>query len=190
METSPKNKIKSYLIGVAIGDGNLSNPNGRAVRLRVSCDKKYPKLVDEIERNIKILLPKNKVSRINRTGCVDISCYSNSLEAILGWKAKDGSKAKQSARIPLWIRRNKTYTKECLRGLFQTDGSIYYDRGYKMLNFTTIIPELEKDVRESILKFGFKSYSRRVVFKGKFAYIIRISKNVDEFIETIGLWKE
>lgn len=30
----------AYVIGIAFGDGNLSNPNGRAVRLRVSCDKK------------------------------------------------------------------------------------------------------------------------------------------------------
>lgn len=35
------NTNTAYIIGVAIGDGNLSNSNGRAVRLRVTCDNKY-----------------------------------------------------------------------------------------------------------------------------------------------------
>ncbi len=47
-----------------MGDGNLSNPNGRAVRLRVTCDLKYPGILERIQLAIKKLLPKNKVSII------------------------------------------------------------------------------------------------------------------------------
>lgn len=41
----PDSELHAYVIGVAIGDGNLSNPNGRAVRLRVTWDTKYPALL-------------------------------------------------------------------------------------------------------------------------------------------------
>ena len=41
-------QLQAYVVGVAIGDGNLSNPNGRAVRLRITCDKKYPALIARI----------------------------------------------------------------------------------------------------------------------------------------------
>ena len=38
---SDKN-LQAYVIGLALGDGNLSKPGPRAVRLRISCDNKYP----------------------------------------------------------------------------------------------------------------------------------------------------
>ena len=31
---NPDRDLQAYVIGLAVGDGNLSNPNGRAVRLR------------------------------------------------------------------------------------------------------------------------------------------------------------
>jgi hypothetical protein len=54
-----------------------------------------------------------------------VTTHSNKLEQLLGWKAKGGSKYVQKVKIPKWILRNKIYTKECLRGIVQTDGSIY-----------------------------------------------------------------
>ena len=81
-------KLHAYIIGIALGDGNLSNPNSRAVRLRVTCDKKYPKLYNFVKFSIKKLLPDNKVSIVNKKrNCLDISCYSNKWEKILGWNS-------------------------------------------------------------------------------------------------------
>jgi hypothetical protein len=72
--------LQSYVIGLAIGDGNLSNPNGRATRLRITCDKKYPLLIERIISSLQSLLPQNKVSIVVRKdGCMDISVYSNHL---------------------------------------------------------------------------------------------------------------
>jgi DNA-binding transcriptional regulator WhiA len=183
-------KLIAYIIGFAIGDGNLSNPNGRAVRLRVTCDNKYPKIKENIKNSLGILLPKNKISEVKRDGCVDISCYSNTLEKILGWNAKGGSKEKQNVSIPNWILCNKIYLKECLRGLIQTDGSIYKDRGYIMVNYTTIIEKLALDYFESLKKLNYKPQIRKVTHKGHTKYIVRLSKDVKKFIEEINLWKE
>ena len=149
-------KILAYIVGIAIGDGNLSNSNGRAVKLRVTCDNKYPKLKEHIKESLKIILPKNKVSEIKRKGCVDVYVHSNTLEKLLGWRAKGGSKFKQDVSIPLWILSNKTYLKECLKGLVQTDGSIYKDRGYTMVNFTTIIENLALTYFESLQKLRYQ----------------------------------
>lgn len=184
-------KVLSYLIGISLGDGNLSNPNGRAVRLRVTCDKKYPKLIKNIINKISVLLPKNKISIIDRGNAVDISCYSNQWEDFLGWKAKNGSKIKQMVKAPDWVKNNITYTKECLRGLFQTDGSIYKDRKYIMVNFTSANYFLAKDTKEMLEKINYDALIRKVVSKNnKIKYVIRISKNVKDFIKSINLWKE
>jgi hypothetical protein len=37
-------QLQAYVIGLAIGDGNLSNPSGRAVRLRITCDRGVARL--------------------------------------------------------------------------------------------------------------------------------------------------
>jgi len=72
---SQSKKLRAYIIGVALGDGNLSNPNGRAIRLRITCDKKYPLLITHIQSRLALLLPKNKIGIINHKNCVDISAY-------------------------------------------------------------------------------------------------------------------
>jgi len=107
----------------------------------------------------------------------------------LGWKAKGGSKYEQKVSIPYWIKRNKQYSKECLRGLFETDGSIYIDRGYKMVNFVTVIPSLARDAVQIIENLGFQPTIYKIETKTKPRYNLRISKNVDDFIKTIKLQK-
>lgn len=78
--------------------------------------------------------------------CVVISSYSNHWENILGWKADDGSKFQQNARVPNWIWCQDRYIKSCLAGLIETDGCIYYDRGYAMVMFTNTVSDLAHDV--------------------------------------------
>lgn len=183
-------KDLAYIIGVAMGDGNLSNPNGRATRLRITCDLRYKNLISNIILTIQRLLPQNKVSVINRKNCLDISCYSNKWEGILGWRVGDGSKEAQKISIPNWIKNNKNYTLRCLKGLFETDGSIYFDRKYKMANFTTIIPTLAEDVMSMIEKIGFKPNMQKLKTENnKIKYTIRVSKDIENFIELVGIDK-
>ena len=186
-------KHLAYITGIAIGDGNLSNPNGRAIRLRVSCDTQYQNIIEEIRTSLKILLPKNKVSLVKKKGrCVDISCYSKNWGKWLDWKYDKGPKYEQTIKIPDWIKNNPDYSKLCLKGLFQTDGSIYFDREYIMANFVTTIPNLGKTVVEMITKLGFKPKMYTLDVRGNIRhkkYTVRISKNVEDFIKTINLTK-
>jgi len=190
-----KNKsLQAYVIGLAIGDGNLSNPNERVTRLRITCDDKYPLLTKRIINSLQLLFPQNKVSVSEiKKGCSDISVYSNHLEKVLGWEAKKGSKFLQKVSIPGWIKENNKYKINCLRGLIETDGCIYYDRGYKMMIFTTIIPKLAKDFFEIIDSLGFKAHlykikqrpNKKYNFKKQLTYHIRLSKNVDDFLKLV-----
>jgi phosphotransferase system IIB component len=192
-EDSKTDKVNlAYVIGVAIGDGNLSNPNGRATRLRVTCDIKYPNLIKNIVESIKIVFPSNKVSVGKTSGnYVNVSCYSNRLEGLLGWKVGLGPKHKQKVSIPKWIKSNRKFTIACLKGLFETDGSIYMDRKYLMTNFVTIIPELAKDVIEMIEMLGFKPNIQRLEERKDITkHTIRISKNTNKFINLVNIKKE
>ncbi|MBU1031386.1 LAGLIDADG family homing endonuclease [Patescibacteria group bacterium] len=179
--------LLSYVIGIALGDGNLSNPNGRATRLRVTCDLKYPKLINKIQRSIATLLPNNKVSIVTRQGnYVDISCYSNFWESALGWRVGKGSKIVQKVSVPNWVKKNTEFKINCLRGLIETDGSIYKDRGYKMMMFVNAARKLAYDVYEIIKSLKFEPHIYKVKNGRKsLVYRIRLSKDVERFLELI-----
>ncbi len=123
----PDCELHAYVIGVAIGDGNLSNPNGRAVRLRITCDTKYPLLIAKIRSALERLLPRTKVTVVAcRQKCVSVSVYSNQLEALLGWRALGGSKRRQNVLVPEWICGDRALSIHCLRGLIEPmDASIW-----------------------------------------------------------------
>jgi len=184
----------AYIIGVAIGDGNLSNPTGRSVRLRISCNTEYQEIIKEISSSLKIILPKNKVSYIKRKcKCLDISSYSKNWEKWLGWKFDKGPKHKQNINIPEWIKIDPKYSKSCLKGLFQTDGSIYHDRGYIMANFVTTIPKLADEIVEMIKRLGFRPKLYTLSARDKMRhrkYTIRISIDAANFIKAIGFRKD
>ena len=197
-ESSPRHMLNisdqketAYVVGVALGDGNLSNPNGRAVRLRITCDSKYPYLISKIEKSIKKIAPLNKVSRINRADmAVDISCYSNDWERVLGWKAKGGSKMNQKVSVPSWIFKNKDYIKACLRGLFETDGSVYKDRKYLTVNFVTEIPTLAQSVKEMITLIGHTASVQKLTLPGgKSKFTFRIHRKAFNFINQLNIEK-
>ncbi len=182
-------KLHAYIIGLALGDGNLSNPNGRAVRLRITCDKKYPLLYNHILNSLQKFLPNNKIALVDRKTSIDVSCYSNQLEELLGWKAKAGSKYNQDVKIPDWILSDKQFTRECLRGLVQTDGSIYKDRKYLMVNIVSVIPSLAETITTAIISLGYKPNVQNIIEIEKLKYTIRISKNTQKFIDDIAVWK-
>lgn len=185
----------AYVIGVALGDGNLSNPNGRAVRLRVSCDAKYPGLIKKIQKAIQSLFPNNKVSQVvKQKNCIDISCYSNEWEKILGWMANGGSKFKQNVDIPKWVFSKKKYLISCLKGLIETDGTIYTDRGYKMVMFTSTILCLAESVNKAVKQLRFGSHFYKIAKEKQASkygltkstlYRVRISKKTEQFLKLV-----
>jgi DNA-binding transcriptional regulator WhiA len=179
----------AYITGVALGDGNLSRVN-RAVRLRISCDLKYPNLINEVKEKLAIISPYNKINQRKVKGnCVDIYCYSNDWEDTLGWKV--GSKLVQQVSTPNWIFQRKKYIVACLKGLLQTDGSIYMDRGYKMVNFVNHSRKLAIDVLAMVNSLGFRASFSEVSFKDKNTrYTVRIARDCEKFINYIGLTKD
>lgn len=108
----------------------------------------------------------------------------------LDWETNKGSKYEQNVSIPNWIKKDKCFSIECLRGLLETDGSLYADRGYKMVGFVTIIPQLANDVMGIIEKLGFKTHLYKIPTTHKIRYNIRISKNVACFINALNLKKD
>jgi len=76
----------------------------------------------------------------------------------------------------------------CLRGLIITDGSIYQDRGYTMVNISTNIPDLADDILLISDKLGFAvSHSKTSQPSGKPKHTERFVKNIDRLLSTLSI---
>lgn len=184
----------AYIVGVALGDGNLSSPNGRVTRLRISCDNNYPLIAEEMVSALRILFPRNRVSLVKRTGqgCFDISVYSQLLNTWMPWSVGKGPKLVQEAHVPAWIFTKDIYMKECLRGLIQTDGCIYIDRGYPMVNFVNSTRRLAEDARDMLITIGFRPRFNVLPLKVHAPrYTVKIARRAEaeRLIDTLRLRK-
>ena len=81
-----------------------------------------------------------------------------------------GDKVKNQVGVPQWIKRKKSLTKTCLRGLIDTDGSIYRMKPHWpnlfQLSFKNNSKKLLQDVREAFIMLGFhpsKIFGNRLV---------------------------
>tara|TARA_Y100000310_G_scaffold298168_1_gene331825 strand:- start:592 stop:1506 length:915 start_codon:yes stop_codon:yes gene_type:complete len=96
-----------------------------------------------------------------------------------------GNKKENSQSIPKWILKNDKYLRACLRGLIDTDGCIYYisknNRNLR-ISFTSYIPKLLNEVRESFIKLGFHP-SKIIVNKN---ICLSRKEEIKKFLNEIG----
>jgi len=144
--------------GIVLGDGGISKRQVTVTLHRIT-DKKYSYFVRGLIKKLfnvihgKYCDQKGLADNIvvSRSDLVDF-CKDN-----LGLKI--GNKIKQQVDIPNWIKENKKFQIACVRGLVDTDGSVwdhkYNSNGkmysYKKLGFTSLSKPLLYSVF-SILK--------------------------------------
>lgn len=181
----------AYIVGMAIGDGNISNPNGRTYRLRISCDAKYPKIIESTKLSLQKVFPKNKISIISKKKTsFDVSVYNKNINSMFGWKLENGKKYKQKIIIPKWIDTDLSFIKYLIKGLFESDGSIYLDRKYLMANFVSYNKEIIDYLVKQIMNLSFSPTVSKFKEKNGYKYTLRISKNTEKFIEYFDIRKE
>lgn len=142
---SPKKSSElAEFVGIMLGDGGISKTQV-IITLNSDSDFAYSIYVRDLLKRLFSVEPsihKKKSSRaldivISRKNLVDY-CQSIGL--------KVGNKIKQGVDIPDWIKRNKKFQIACVRGLIDTDGSIFAHRykvedkaySYKKLVFTSL----------------------------------------------------
>jgi len=123
-----KNEKLAEFIGIMLGDGNIFM-NKDVAQIRIAGDRK-----SEMEFMINFVKPLimelfNIVPRIvlhKATNEVFVAIENRNLaEFLLSIGLSEGNKIKKQISIPSWIRNDKTLLKACLRGLIDTDGSVF-----------------------------------------------------------------
>lgn len=153
------------LIGIILGDGGLSGNHQLVISFNSKTDKEYSEFLEKILRKL-FLINCHIHLRKKSNGADIILSSSNLIDFLLKQGLVAGNKIKNQVDIPKWIYDKVQYQKACLRGLIDTDGSLYYHRynsngkNYKYLKlcFTSRSRPLLKSVLKILKKLKFEAY--------------------------------
>jgi len=148
-------------IGIMMGDGGMSK-HQICITLHHIDDMEYSKFL--VKLIIELFKIRPSVYHSVKYSVKDIVISRSELVKYLhSLGLPIGNKVKQQFDIPDWIKINLKYQIACLRGLVDTDGSIYthkyYVNGksysYKKISFTTASAPLRNSVYEILKSLGF-----------------------------------
>ena len=175
------NKYEAELIGAHAGDGTLykTNSNSLVWELRGS-PKEKDYYLDHIVPLLQEIFNKTFKTKYRAGGSYGIqTCDKDIINFLLSNEFKPGSKT-YSVEVPYYILKSKKEIKlSFLRGLFDTDGCLYIEKGYPKLEFGFASKPL-RDTLADLLKsldFRFSIWESKSRRKGTpcIAYKLRIS---------------
>ena len=175
------------------GDGNSYFKRGYKIGIyavRITGDSRYDKpylgiFVNHLVENLFGL--KGKISYPKHGNVIVISFYSIKLIQKLNELGfPPGDKIKNKLKIPEWIKSNQIFYKAFIRGLIDTDGSIFrmsnQDPQLLRISLTNFIPDLLDEIRNGLIDMGFNPSK---IICNKHFYLSR-KDNITKYIKEIG----
>lgn len=179
-------------VGIMIGDGGVA-PYHISITLNSETDRLYIKFVKRLIMRLFAVKPKTYKDPDSKA--LDIVVQRKSLvEFCQKIGLKTGNKIKQGLDIPEWILDNAEFTKNCIRGLVDTDGSLFVHSyivknktySYPKISFTSASSNLIKSVYKALIKLGFNA---RINKSGK-DIIIENKEDIGKYLRIIGTSNE
>ena len=128
----------TYLLGMYLGDGCLSQGRRDVWRLRITADRRYTRVIDECSAAMQAVMPTNRASRIIRSSrCVDISMYSKHWPCLFPQHGP-GRKHDRAIYLEPWQEALVDSAAESfVRGLIHSDGCriVVSDRGVASVRY-------------------------------------------------------
>ncbi|MFI0942402.1 helix-turn-helix domain-containing protein [Streptomyces sp. NPDC021020] len=112
-----------YLLGLYLGDGHIIQyAKHRVPSLTITCDDRWPGLMDAAEDSMRAVLPGNRTCRVKSTGCHDVKIYSRHLWCLFPQHGP-GRKHERDIALALWQQQIvDAHPWEFIRGLVHSDG--------------------------------------------------------------------
>ncbi len=147
-------------IGIMLGDGGMSAYQV-SVTLHSIDDLEYGKFVATLMQKLFGVAP-SVYMRKNMLAYNIVLARKKAVEYLCSLGLVTGNKVLQQIRIPAWILENEAFSLACLRGLMDTDGSVYLHQykvsgkqyKYKKLCFSSASAPLRNDVQLILHRFG------------------------------------
>lgn len=156
-----ESKELAEFIGIILGDGGLSNAQ-LYITLNSVADRQY---IGYVRGLVFRLFRYNPTQHFRKAAnAVDLIISGSSMvEYLTNMGLRVGNKVKLQVDVPAWVKRKRTFSRYCLRGLMDTDGGIFIHRywvngkRYKYLKacFSNLSQPLRKFAYDTLLEYGF-----------------------------------
>lgn len=186
-----KNERLAELVGIILGDGHIDkHSRDRGDRfisnyyVSVTLHENEELIIQKVERLLSACLNREtKRETLKDIKAVNIKIYGKEVvEALESIDLEAGNKVEKQVSVPEWIKEERNLSKACLRGLIDTDGSIYERKeGERIVYFKNRSKPLLKDFSEMCEKFDI-----RVSRAGEDARQVAAQSHVERFIDLIS----
>ena len=164
VEIPKKDATLAEFIGIMMGDGTISTYH-IGITLNAIDDAKYVIYVTKLIKKLFGVHPKIYKRKDKKAVAITVA-RKLLVEYLHSLGLPIGNKIKQGLDIPKWIFNNPKYAKSCVRGLMDTDGSVfthsYKSKGkvyrYKKLSFTSASPALLTSVQKILTQNDIRSH--------------------------------
>lgn len=167
-------------IGIMLGDGNIYRNN-----VRIMLDKREKEYKEYI-KDLSSVLFGIKLHEFENKETNQLSLYKWSVrlsDLLVNFGLMRGNKINNKLGIPEWIKNRKEYAKNCLRGLVDTDGCVYFCKRDKRMyiKFTSASDILLKEVKDLTKKLGYNFVS-----SGKHNICLYRREEIAKYINNVG----
>ena len=190
----PESTELAEFIGIILGDGNIHTfKKGKKVgtymvRICGHANDDRDFLLGHVCKLITDLF--GEAPKVHKSSCSEalyITIHSKKLvEFLSNMGLVAGNKIKNRLVMPDWILANDEFLKACLRGLIDTDGSVFRmsrkDPNLARISFTNHNAPLLFQVREAFLKCGLSPSN---IIRDEVFYLSRKS-SIKKYVEDIG----
>lgn len=148
-------------LGIMIGDGGITKYQA-SIALNMRDDEAYAVYVRKLASQL-FGIPATKVDR-RKANCTVINLSSIELVHYLNTLGlPTGDKIRAGLDIPSWIKTEQELVKACLRGIFDTDGSIFLEThnirervySYPRMSFVSASEPLRESICDALQRLGF-----------------------------------
>lgn len=175
-------------VGIMMGDGGISD-YAVSIYLNPVADREY--VVYVCRQLARLFGVEPKKYQTKKPLCIRlVLARVNIVDYCVKIGLKKGNKLKQNLDFPKWIRNDRNFEIECIRGLIDTDGCFFKHKYtvnrkqylYNKIAFTSRSPALVHSVREILINLGIN------VRISKDGNDVRIDdqKSVERYVDIIG----
>lgn len=183
----PQSAELANFIGIMLGDGGIRSKYQLSITYNSKTDKEFAVYIGKLVKRL-FGIEHSVLRREHHLGADVIVSSAKVVSFLLKQGLVLGDKIEQQVDIPKWVRRNKDFQKACVRGLFDTDGSLYCHRyrvshkwyEYLKLDFTSCSNPLLQSVYKILSDLKIKSSLKGV------RIVISAQSDVNRYLAIIG----
>lgn len=186
------------LCGIILGDGNITyisrNKKIGVYTIKIGGDSRND--INYLKYFVKPLIEKLFGIKTREYKQKGVNCHyiiADGIQLIKFFNSigiKSGNKIRNKQTIPNWILKNSYYLKGCIRGLIDTDGSVFRmsnkDPYLLRIGFDSHIPKLLQDFFNSLKLLG---YTPHIIRKRNKIYLSKQCE-IKKYIKEIGFSNE